>query len=222
MIITSLMPTNFMQLSGDINSMSCMEFFEAVVSVQFQLTLPSIAFMYLAATCVHDELKRGTLYLYKDIPRTKVFLCKAFSLLLWYAIYLVCTFFTSVFTYYVYIIKQPYASGSFFPAMPNDVQYIMISFLGTISTVIISLLLVIMLSTFLNNGTTIIIGILFSLFCYIAPNLENMGILFPTGFLNIYKSIGFCKSVLSILFISVIYLCVIGAVGRYKIKRIEF
>ena len=122
------MPTNFMQLSGDINSMSCMEFFEAVVSVQFQLTLPSIAFMYLAATCVHDELKRGTLYLYKDIPRTKVFLCKAFSLLLWYAIYLVCTFFTSVFTYYVYIIKQPYASGFFFPPAVSSFPNVNTSF----------------------------------------------------------------------------------------------
>ncbi|MBU5479119.1 hypothetical protein KQI69_07870 [Eubacterium sp. MSJ-13] len=222
LIITSLLPTNFMQLSGDVGAMSCMEFFEAVIYVQFQLTLPSIAFMYLAITCIHDEIKKGSLYLYKDIPRIKVFLCKSFSLLVWYAIYFVSTFLTSVFTYYVYIIKQPYASGKFLPTKWGDVQYVIISMIGTILAIVISLLLVIVLSTFLNNGVSLIIGILFSLFCSIAPNLEKINVLFPTGFLYKYKSIGFSKAIVFILLICVIYLCVIGAVGRYKIKRIEF
>lgn len=219
---TSLLPTNFMQLSGDVGSMSCMEFFEAVFFVQFQLTLPSIAFMYLAITCIHDEIKKGNLYLYKDIPRIKIFLCKAVSLLLWYAIYLVSTFLTSVFTYYVYIIKQSYASGLFFPTKPDDVQYIVVGLLGTALTFVISILLVIVLSTFLNNGASLIIGILYTLFCSIAPNLEKINVLFPTGYINIYETIGFGESVLFILLISAIYLCIIGVVGNYKIKRIEF
>lgn len=222
LIITSLMPTNFMQLSGDVGTMSCMEFFEAVIYVQFQLTLPSIAFMYLAITCIHDEIKKGSLYLYKDISRIKIFLCKAFSLLLCYLIYFVSTFFTSVFTYYVYIIRQPYASGLFFPITPEDAQYIIISLLGTVLTFAISLLLVIVLSTFLNNGTSLIIGILFVLFSSIAPNLEKINFLFPTGFLNIYEIIGFEKSVLLILLISVAYVCIIGIIGNDKIKKIEF
>ena len=222
LIVTSLLPTNFMQLSGDAGSMSCMEFFEAVIFVQFQLTLPSIAFMYLAITCIHDEIKKGNLYLYKDIPRIKIFLCKSISLLAWYGIYLMSTFFTSVFTYYVYVIKQPYASGVFFPTRLGDVQYIIIGLLGTISTIIVSLLLVVVLSTFLNNGASLIIGILFTLFCSIAPNLETINVIFPTGFLYTYESIGFSKAILFVLLISVIYLCVIGAVGIYKIKRIEF
>lgn len=222
LIITSFLPTNFMQLSGVAGSMSCMEFFEAVIFVQFQLTLPSIAFMYLSITCIHDEIKRGNLYLYKDIPRIKIFLYKSFSLLAWYGIYFVSTFLTSVFTYYVHIIKQPYASGMFFPTKIEDVQYIIIGLLGTVLAIIISILLVVVLSIFLNNGASLIIGILFALFCSIAPNLENINVLFPTGFQNTYELIGFSKAVSLIILISVIYFSVIGIVGKYKIKRIEF
>lgn len=222
LIVTNLLPTNFMQLNGEANSMSCMDFFEAVIFVQFQLTLPSIAFMYLAITCIHDEIIKGTLYLYKDIPRIKVFLCKAIALLIWYAIYFGCTFLTSVFTYYTYIINQPYASGVFFSNSLEDIQYIIISLLGTVLAFVISLLLVIVLSSFLNNATSLIIGILFTLFCSIAPNLEKINVFFPTGFLYAYDTLGFCKSIIFILLISVVYLCVIGAVGSYKIRRIEF
>lgn len=221
-ILTSLLPTNFMQLNGDVGAMSCMEFFEAVIFVQFQLTLPSIAFMYLAVTCVHDEIKKGNLYLYKDIPRIKIFLYKAASLLVWYSIYFGTTFLTSIFTYYVYIKEMPYASGSFFPTKLEDVQYITIGLVGTVFTFIISLLLVTVLSMFFNNGASLIIGILFTLFSSIAPNLENINVLFPTGFLYTYETLGFGRSVLSISLIFVIYLCIIGVVGSHKIKRIEF
>lgn len=222
LIITSLLPTNFMQLTGDAESLSCMEFFQAVIYVQFQMALPSIAFMYLAITCIRDEIKKGRLYLFKDIPRIKIFLCKATCILAWYAIYFACTFFTSVFTYYVYIIRQPYASGCFFPLQPEDAEYITIGMLGTVFTFVISLLLVIVLSTFLNNGASLIIGILFVLFCSIAPDLETIYVFFPTGFLNTYEQIGFGKSVLFILLLSASYVCVIGIAGNYKIKRIEF
>ncbi len=222
LVITSLLPANFMQLSGEAGSMSYMEFFEAIVNVQLQLTLPSIAFMYLATTCTHDEIKNGRLHLYKDIPRKKVFLCKAFSLLAWYGVYFAGTFLASVLTYYGYIIKQPYASGAFFPNRVEDVQYIVMGFLGTITTFIIGLLLVTALSLFLNNGVAIIAGTLFTLFCTIAPHLENINVLFPTGLLYSYEAIGFGKSVLYSLLVSAVYLGCIGAVGRYKIKRLEF
>lgn len=222
LIVTSLLPTNFMQLSGDMNSMSCMEFFEAVVFVQFQLTLPSIAFMHLATTYVHDEIKKGILYLYKDIPRTKIFLSKSFSLLAWYGIYFIATFVASIFTYYVYVIKQSYASKLFFPSNVADIQYIIIGILCIVLTMIISILLVVVLSTFLNNGAALIIGILFSLFCSLAPNLKKINVLFPTGFMYTYESVGFYRAILFILLISAVYLCMIGVVGAYKIKKIEF
>lgn len=222
LIVTSLLPTNFMQLSGDTGTMSCIEFFEAVIFVQFQLTLPSIAFMYLSTTCIHDEIRKGNLYLYKDIPRIKIFLCKGFSLLIWYAIYFTTTLLTSVFTYYIYIVKQPYASGLFFPTELQDVQYVIIGLLGTVLTFVISVLLVSVLSTFLNNSSSLILGILFTLFCSIAPNLEKINVLFPTGFLYTYETIGFGKAVLLIILIFLIYLCVIGIVGNSKIKKIEY
>lgn len=222
LIVTSLLPTNFMQLSGNIGAMSCMEFFEAVISVQFQLTLPSIAFMHLATTCVHDEIKKGRWYLYKDISRKKVFICKTGALLAWYVIYFAGTFFASIFTYYVYIIRQPYASGLFLPSQPEDAQYITMGLLGTVFAFVISILLISVLSIFLNNGASLIIGILFVLFCSIAPNLEKINVLFPTGFLENYDAIGFGKSVLLTLFIFAVYVCLIGIIGNYNIKRIEF
>lgn len=222
LIVTSLLPSNFMQLSGAVESMSCVEFFDAVISVQFQLTLPSVAFMHLVTTCVHDEIKKGNLYLYKDIPKTKIFRYKSYALLLWYMVYFVCTFLTSVFTYYVYVIRQSYASGTFFPSNMDDMRYAIISVLSIVVAFGISLLLVVVLSVFLGNGISLVIGILFVLFCQIAPSLEKINIFFPTGFLNIYNTIGFCKTIAIVLLITTLYVCVIGALGRYKIKKIEF
>ena len=222
LIVTSFLPRNFMKLNGVAGSMSCMEFFEAVVFVQFQLTLPSIAFMYLAVTCIYDEIHKGRLYLYKDISKIKIFGCKGLGLIVWYLIYLGTTFLTSVFTYYVYVSKLSYASGAFLPTKVEDLQYIVIGLMGTVLTFVISLLLVTVLSTFLNNGTTLIIGILFSLFSSIAPSLDKINMFFPTGFLYTYENIGFKNAVIYIFLLSVVYIGVIVGVGKYKVTRIEY
>lgn len=222
LIITSILPSNFMQLNGDVGSMSCMEFFEAVLNVQFQMVLPSIAFMHLITIYIHDDIKNGCMYLYKDIPRKKVYLCKTMSLLTLYIVYFVCTFITSVFTYYVYVIKQPYASGTFFPLGLMDTQYITVSIVGIMLAFVISIMLVVVLSLFFNNSMTLIIGILFVLFNSIASLVEKINILFPTGYASQIEKNGFIPSILGMLFISIIYIAVIGLVGKYKIKRIEF
>lgn len=101
-------------------------------------------------------------------------------------------------------------------------QYIVMGFLGTIATFVIGLMLVTALSLFLNNGSAIIAGTLFTLFCTIAPHLESINVLFPTGFLYNYEMIGFEKSVLYSLLVSAVYLGCISVVGGYKIKRLEF
>lgn len=217
-----MLSTNFMQLSGDVSSMSCMDFFEAVIFVQFQLTLPSIAFMYLVVTCIGDEIKRGILHLYKDIPRKKIFLYKAISILAWYGLYFAATFSTSVLTYYTYVIKQPYASGLFYSNNIEDIQYVIIGLLGIILSTVLNIFLTIVLSMFLNNGTTLIIGILFTLFCSLAPELEKINYFFTTGYLQVYERIGFYKS-LSLIFITFfIYIIFILFLGSYKLRRIEY
>lgn len=222
LIITSILPTNFMQLSGDVGTMSCMEFFEAVIYVQFQMVLPSIAFMHLTTIYVHDEIKNGCLYLYKDIPRKKVFLYKAITLLTLYLVYFISTFITSVLTYYLYVIKQPYASGTFFPMSIEDVQYITIGILGVVLAFVISIILVIVLSVFLNNSISLITGILFVLFNSIASVIEKINILFPIGYLSQLNKIGFSQSLLCMLFLFIVYIVIIGLVGSYKIKGIEY
>ncbi|MFU1801525.1 hypothetical protein ACM28O_13970, partial [Lactiplantibacillus pentosus] len=65
LLVVDLFSTNFMQLSAPKGSMSFLEFFGAVESVQYQLTLPIIAFIYLVISCFHDEIASGKMFLFK-------------------------------------------------------------------------------------------------------------------------------------------------------------
>lgn len=52
-----------MQLSAPIGSLSFLEFFSAVLSTQYQMTLPLVVFIYIVSTIFRDEITSGIMYL---------------------------------------------------------------------------------------------------------------------------------------------------------------
>ena len=92
---------------------SFIEFFQAMLSVQYQMALPLIALFYLVVTVFRDEIKRGYLFLYKDISKKKIFNAKIQSLCVVYLIYLLSLFLFCMFVYYVRLVQFDYTSKTF-------------------------------------------------------------------------------------------------------------
>ncbi|MGN0708913.1 MAG: hypothetical protein ACI4LM_01570 [Anaerovoracaceae bacterium] len=62
LIAVGLFHTNFMQLSAAPNTLSFLEFFDAVLSTQYQITLPLVVFIYITCTIFRDEISSGMMY----------------------------------------------------------------------------------------------------------------------------------------------------------------
>lgn len=149
-----------MQLSAPIGSLSFLEFFSAVLSAQYQMTLPLVVFIYIVSTIFRDEITSGIMYLFKDVSRKVILNAKLGVILLFQLLYIVMTFF-SLFTYYVYLIHQLYTSGSFLPSKMDDIQYTVVSIFGTILVFLLCLLVASLASILLTNGFNMLVGIVF-------------------------------------------------------------
>lgn len=149
-----------MQLSAPIGSLSFLEFFSAVLSTQYQMTLLLVVFIYIVSTIFRDEITSGIMYLFKDVSRKVILNAKLGVILLFQLLYIVMTFF-SLFTYYVYLIHQPYTSGSFLPSKMDDIQYTVVSIFGTILVFLLCLLVASLASILLTNGFNMLVGIVF-------------------------------------------------------------
>lgn len=221
-ILVSLFKTNFMQLSATKGSMDCITFFEAMTYSQFQLTLPLIVIIYLAATSVHDEIKEGIVYIYKDISRDKVINSKILSLLLIYALYVGLTFVFSVITYYVNIIRMPYASKTFLPTTTSNLVYALFTIIAVVLTVILIIVLSVALATKFNNGVTILVSVIFTLVNFITPQLQLIKYIFQISYANFYEKMGSVNALLIMLVLFAIYAFVFSYLAHYWFKRVEY
>ena len=207
LIVVGLFNTNFMQLSAPVGSLSFFEFFSAVLFTQYQMTLPLVVFIYIVSTIFRDEITSGIMYLYKDISRKVILNAKLGAILLFQILYIVITFFSSLFTYYVYLVHQPYTSGKLWPSQIDDVQYTVISILGTI---------------ILTNGFTMLVGIIFASFSFIAPHLASLKYVFPNGYVNVLGHMSFNSSILLIMLLFVVYYAILYIASLYFYSRLEY
>lgn len=222
LIIVGLFSTNFMQLSAPVGSLSFLEFLSAVLSTQYQITLPLVVFIYIVSTIFRDEVTSGIMYLYKDISRKVILNAKLGAILLFQLLYIVITFFSSLFTYYVYLVHQPYTSGKFLPSQIDDVQYTVVSILGTILVFLLCLLVASLASIILTNGFTMLVGIIFALFSFIAPHLASLKYVFPNGYVNVLGHLSFNNSILFLTVLFVVYYVILYAVSLRLYSKLEY
>lgn len=222
LIVVGLFSTNFMQLSAPVGSLSFLEFFSAVLSTQYQITLPLVIFIYIVGTIFRDEMTSGIMYLYKDISRKVILNAKLGAIFLFQLLYIVITFFSSLFTYYVYLIHQPYTSGKFLPPQTDDVQYTIVSILGTILVFLLCLLVASLASIILTNGFTMLVGIIFALFSFIAPHLATLKYLLPNGYVNVLGHLSFHDSILLLTLLFVIYYIILYVSSLHLYNRLEY
>ena len=222
LIIVGLFNTNFMRLSAPIGSLSFLEFCSAVLSTQYQITLPLIVFIYIVSTIFRDEITSGIMYLYKDISRKTILDAKLGGILLFQILYLIITFFSSLFTYYTYLVRQPYTSGRFFPTKVDDLQYTLVSMLGTILVFLLCMMVTSLASIILTNGFTMLVGIIFALLSFIAPHLALIKYIFPNGYINVLGDFSFGSSVLFLVLLFAMYSAVIYIISLYLYSKIEY
>ncbi|MFP3767533.1 hypothetical protein U5M32_05490 [Streptococcus sp. TATVAM-FAB35] len=222
LIVVGLFNTNFMKLSAPDNSLSFLEFFSAVLSTQYQITLPLIVFIYITSTIFRDEITSGIMYLYKDVSKKVILNAKLSAILLFQLLYILVTFLSSLITYYVYLIYKPYTSGKFLPNKADDLHYILVSILGTILVFLLCLMVASFASILLTNGFTILIGIVFALFSFIAPHLSLLKYLFPNGYVNVLGHLSFSSSLLLLTLLFVFYYTILYAISLRLYNKLEY
>lgn len=222
LLVVNLFDTNFMQLSAPEGSLSFLEFFGAVMSVQHQLTLPLIVLIYLVSTTFYSEIKNGVLFLYKDMSRRKILNAKLFSLVGIYLSYVGIMFLSSFTTYYLYLNKLSYTSGTFFPAQAVDTQSAVLEILGVIFAGVLCVFVATALSLNFSSGLTMLGSVLFILLSTLAPNLKSLRYFFPNGYSNVFEGIGFLPVVAIVFAIFGIYASLMYLYSNRKFKRIEY
>ncbi|CUS25325.1 abc-type sugar transport system, permease component [Paucilactobacillus oligofermentans DSM 15707 = LMG 22743] len=222
LLLVDFFSTNFMQLSAPKGSLSFLEFFGAVESVQYQLTLPIIAFIYLVVTCFHDEIKSGKMFLFKDIKRSKILNAKIASVIGVYFIYFILTFVASLITYYLHLIHMDYTSGTFLPTQLVDLQDAIISIIGIFAVTQLCILISVAISIKLSDGLTMLIGIVFALISFIAPSLKGLKYFLPNGYSGLLVQLGFGTSLFMIVLLFCIYALIIYLCSNRAFKKMEY
>lgn len=222
LLIANMFNSNFMKISAPKGSLSFLEFFGAVEPVQYQLTLPVIALVYFVCSVFHDEIIKGTMYIYKDISRRKVLNAKIGSIIGVYLIYLAITFVASLLTYYLSLVRYSYTSGKFLPSKISILQNSVISILGIVLVSIVCLLIAVSCSIKLSNGLTMVIGILFDVISQTAPSLKHLKYFFPNCYANLLNISNFGSILFSMLGIFAVYVFIIYIIALYMFKHLEY
>ena len=105
-----LLPILVPFLSGNMEGLdvdytkSFLAFLETTLLTQYQITLPILILSVLISSVFRDEIDTGILFLYKDISREMIFHAKFVGLLLVYAVYVLLTMSSSLFTYFTLLV----------------------------------------------------------------------------------------------------------------------
>ncbi|PHK49429.1 amino acid transporter [Staphylococcus edaphicus] len=221
-LLTSLLPTNFMQISGEKNGLYGLDFFTAILSTQYQFVIPLILMAYFVSVIFYEEFISGRLIFFKDINRTKLLNSKLIALLSVYTIYFVILFLSSEFLFYAYLVHFDYASNKF---LPNELTTTLNDLLIIISTILssfISVYLAIMLSMKFSTGFTIL-GVIFSfMLISISPMVKGLDIFFPAGYTNAHHLYNFGINLSIMLIITMIYCSVFYFISRTIFNKLEY
>ncbi|WEV75748.1 hypothetical protein [Bifidobacterium sp. ESL0800] len=220
--IAAQFSTKFMQFSGDKGSTDCLSFFGAVLNVNYQTILPMIVLIYLVATTFYTEAREGTLFLYKDISRRKVFMAKTAALAGVVAIYAVLLFIVSTAVYYLYMTGQPYASGTFLPIDADTAQSAAFDIIGTIFAMLLCLLVAALVSQRFGTGITMLVSILYILTSQIAPMLDTLRYFLPNAYSALVDTLGFTPAMGAATALFIIYSAILLAWGNHAYKTLEY
>ena len=74
----------------------------------------------------------------------------------------------------------------------------------------------------LTNGFTMLVGIIFASFSFIAPHLASLKYVFPNGYVNVLGHMSFNSSILLIMLLFVVYYAILYIASLYFYSRLEY
>ncbi|HHB2989068.1 hypothetical protein ACO2FA_12525 [Staphylococcus warneri] len=222
LFIVAFFNTNFMQISGEKNSLSFIEFFSSVFVIQNNAVIPLIILTYIIGLKFYSEKEKGQLYFYKDLSRNGIFNSKLLSIITLYIMFVIVLFLSSLFLYYFHITSMDLASNEFWPKTNSDLQYVLIEFFGVLFLQIMCIFLAVLLSINLPNGYTILGVLAFFIVSSIAPFLKSLKYIFPNGYQEKLTSQNFNGIFFIITLIFIIYTLIFYIISIYQYKKMEF
>lgn len=220
--VTSLFNTKLLQMNAPKGSLSFIEFFGSMMSVQFQMVIPYIVLIYLVINLFGNEIKSGKLYLYKDMCRNKILNIKLKAIIMIYLTYILVLFFASFSTYFLCLNHFSYTSGHF---LANELIYTQSAIfeLGSYTSLgVLLILLALLLSLFYSSGITMLGSIFFIMLSVILPHLQLGKFIMPNGYINQIENLGIGRSVFFAGLLFFIYSVFLYVLSNKKITNIEY
>ena len=212
-------------LSGFMEGMSSeytgnfLSFLESAVSTQYRFVLPILLFSLVVSSVFKDEIDSGIMFLYKDINRKKIFNAKLLSLVVVYSIFLGLTIFTSIVSYYGFMLPKGEVSSNFIANQSSATIKSLFTLISTINLNLITITLVVMVS--ITSNKSVLAGVFFSLAASVSPMLIGIQYLFPNGYIHFIQS-NWVLSYMAAVVISIIYFVIFYVRGMHKFKNVEF
>ena len=214
-------------LSGFMEGMSSeytgnfLSFLESAVSTQYRFVLPILLFSLVVSSVFKDEIDSGIMFLYKDINRKKIFNAKLLSLVVVYSIFLGLTIFTSIVSYYGFMLPKGEVSSNFIANQSSATIKSLFTLISTINLNLITIALVVMVSITSKTIKSVLTGVFFSLAASVSPMLIGIQYLFPNGYIHFIQS-NWVLSYMAAVVISIVYFVIFYVRGMHKFKNVEF
>ena len=90
---------------------SALAYTVAILDLQTNIFLPMLIFAFVVASVFREDIDTGRLFLFKDLPKNKIFTAKMLGLFAIYAVYVGLTILLSLLSYFLFL-----GGNSFLPA----------------------------------------------------------------------------------------------------------
>lgn len=165
--------SNFNQITADKGSLSLLDFLSLLFTMIDSIVLPMIAFVYLTVTVFTRERDDHTLFLYKDLNRSKVFWAKLGSLVVIIGIFFALFLLVGILVYYTRATAYPYASGKMFGNLAAENLSNLASLLSSFVNFLFFLIVTAFLALRVKMGLTILVTIILDLVVLFTAGGEN-------------------------------------------------
>lgn len=197
---------------------SFLSFLDTTLLTQYSLTLPVLIFSILISSVFRDEIDSGTMFLYKDIKRSKIFNSKIFGLMFVYGLYLLGTSFATLITYYGFMLPKFGVNTNFLPIETATLGTSVLNILATILLNLITTAVVSMVSVKSKTLPAVLSGVFVPLFAITGKLLVGVKYLVPLTYTNEPFGVG----LLVILGLSAIYYLFPYFTAKKRFEKVEF
>ncbi len=215
--------SNFMKITTDDGfKISGIDFLDMMMSSVDGFILPTLAIYFLTISVFRRELDDHTLFLYRDLSRTRVFFAKYLSIISIVAVFYLLFFTVSTVVYYTRVVHQPFATTGFWATTTSVTLKSVLNLLGFLMKDIFSITVASVICLYVNVGTTMVTALVLTITMMITSIIGGpVAMLFPNGYTKL-ASENMAFAFLGTVTITLLYSLVLTKLGAKKFKGLEF